>query len=461
MRAALCAPLFAALLMMGGCSAVLKFHECDVDGDCMGTTASGTPLYCSDDHMCVGAIPDAKLCALSVPAGDVVPEGALVIGGLFRTSGENDVNDHTFRQAADLAAGEFIAKGYNIAHVVCDTAGDPGQAARAYNVVIDRFGAKMVVGPDTSDEVFAVAKEVKARGVPMISPSATNPDISMLDDDNLVWRTAASDNLQSKVLATLPPATAKVDIIYVGDSSYASGLQSAFVSNFPGQVTRSLGFNGGDTAAMNSAVSMVAGDVPAYALLIADFDAPPLMAAVSKATGLQTTQLLMTDSAKKPSLWGQLAGNYAVMTRVRGTGPANPDFSDPSGKAFAVLQTNYKSAFGEDPAETAFVGNAYDAFYVAAFATLSLPADKRDGPRVVANLARMSDHGAGAVTIGPNNINTGVTPLQMGATVDLVGTSGPIDFNSDGDVVSAPIEKWSVDTSGTTPMFKTDIIVTP
>jgi branched-chain amino acid transport system substrate-binding protein len=255
---------------------------------------------------------------------------------------------------------------------------------------------------------------------------------------------------------------AKVDIIYVSDSSYASGLQSAFVSNFPGQVSLSLGFPGGDTAAMNAAVSMVSNDAPTDALLIADFDAPPLMVAVSKATGLAMTQLLMTDSAKKPSLWGQLAGNYAVMTRVRGTGPANPDFADPSGKAFAVMQTNYKTEFGEDPAETAFVGNAYDAFYVAAFATLSLPADKRNGQSIVANLARLSDHANGvSVTVGPNNINSGVTPLQMGGTVDLVGTSGPIDFDANGDVVSAPIEKWSVDTTGAMPMFKTDTIVVP
>ncbi|MCA1665074.1 MAG: ABC transporter substrate-binding protein, partial [Myxococcales bacterium] len=456
-----------ALLMMAsfatsGCSALLSFRECNVDGDCKGTTDGGGQLYCSDDHMCVGAIPDYLLCKVSQPPDGKIPDGALVIGGLYRTSGANDVNDHTFRQAADLAAQEFIAKSYNVAHVVCDTAGDSAQAARAYNVVIDRFGAKVIVGPDTSDEVFAVAKEVKSRRVPIISPSATNPDISSLDDDHLVWRTAASDNLQSKVLATLPPSVAKVDIIYVADSSYASGLQSAFVSNFPKPISLSLGFDAGDSAAMNSAVSMVSADAPDYALLIADFDAPPLMAAVSKATGLAMTQLLMTDSAKKPSLWGQLAGNYAVMTRVRGTGPANPPFSDPSGKAFIVMQTNYKSEFGEDPAETAFVGNAYDAFYVAAFATLSLPADKRVGANIVANLARLSDHGSGvSVTIGPNNINTGVTPLQMGATVDLVGTSGPLDFDDNGDVVSAPIEKWSVDTTGAMPMFKTDTIVVP
>ena len=365
--------------------------------------------------MCVGAIPDYALCKLSTPAGDSVPAGALVIGGLYRTSGANDVNDHTFQQAADLAASEFIAAGYNVAHVVCDTAGDPTQAARAYNVVIDRFGAKVIVGPDTSDEVFEVAKEVKSRGVPLISPSATNPDIRGLDDGGLIWRTAASDNLQAKVLATLLPSTSTLDIVYDSASKYASGLKDAFVANFPGQVPQLLGFSGGDDAMRNAAVASASRDAPAYALLIADFDAPPLMAAVATAPGLTMTQFLMTDSAKKPSLWGELGGSYAVMARVRGTAPAIPDFNDPSGKAFAVMAANYKSRFpSDDPAETAFVANAYDAFYVAAFATLSLPSGQRSGKNIVANLARLSDHMAAPVTVGPNAINSGVTPLQMG-----------------------------------------------
>ena len=351
---------------------------------------------------------------------------------------------------------------YPVVHVVCDTAGDPDQAARAYNVVIDRFGAQIIVGPDTSDEVFAVAKEVKARGVPLISPSATNPNISGLDDGNLVWRTAASDNLQAKVLGTLPPSTAKVDIIYVNDSTYASGLKDAFVGNFPGTVTRSVGFAGGDTSGMNAAVAAAAGDAPTFALLIADFDAPPLMAAVAGADGLAMTQFLMTDSAKKPSLWGELGGNYTPMARVRGTGPANPAFSDPSGMAFSVLQTNYKARFnGEDPAETAFVGNAYDAFYVAAFAGLSLPAGKRSGSALVAALGRMSDAGGTSVTVGPNNISAGVTTLQNGGSINLIGTSGPIDFDGNGDVLSAPIEKWSVAITGAMPTFQTDSIVVP
>ena len=88
---------------------------------------------------------------------------------------------------------------------------------------------------------------------------------------------------------------------------------------------------------------------------------------------------------------------------------------DPSGKAFAVMAANYKARYpSDDPAETAFVANAYDAFYVAAFATLALPSGKRDGQSIVANLARLSDHKSTSVVVGPNAINSGVTPLQMG-----------------------------------------------
>jgi len=210
-------------------------------------------------------------------------------------------------------------------------------------------------------------------------------------------------------------------------------------------------------------VSKASGDMPSYALLIADFDAPPLIAAVSKASGLTMTQFLMTDSAKKPSLWGQLGGMYTVMQRVRGTAPANPSFDDPSGKAFTVLRANYKAAFAEDPVETAFVANSYDAFYAVAFAALSLPPDKRTGKNIAANLARMSDtQGGKIVTVGQNGITDGVTTLQQGGTIDLVGTSGAIDFDPvSGDTLSAPIEVWSVDITGATPTFKQDKIVVP
>ncbi len=459
------AAVVVAAALAGGCSAALNFHECNVDADCRGAGPDGGMLYCSDDHMCVGAIPDYKLCSLSVPSdtGGRIPDGALVIGGLYRTSGANDVNDHAFRNAADLAAQEFRAANYNVAHVVCDTAGDPVQAVRAYNVLIDRFGAKIIVGPDTSDEVFAVAGIIKGRGVPVISPSATNPNITSLDDNDLVWRTCASDNLQAKVLATLPLSSSKLDIIYVSDSKYASGLKDAFVGAFSslgGNPDPAQGFASGDTAGMNAAVATVATRQPSFALLIADFDAPPLMAAVAKSTGLAMTQLLMTDSAKKPSLWAQLGGNYAVLGRVRGTGPANPDPSDPSGMAFAVMSNNYKAKFGEDPAETAFVDNTYDAFYVAAFAALALPPDKRSSSNIVANLGRVSDPMAQIVLIGTNGIAGGVTGLSRG-TINIVGTSGPLDFDANGDVVSAPIEKWSIVTTGPAPTFKTDAIVVP
>jgi branched-chain amino acid transport system substrate-binding protein len=130
--------------------------------------------------------------------------------------------------------------------------------------------------------------------------------------------------------------------------------------------------------------------------------------------------------------------------------------------AFQVMQTNYKARYqNEDPAETAFVGNAYDAFYTAAFAGLSLSRGKRSGGNIIAALARMSDPAGTGVVVGPNGISGGVTTLQNGGTINLTGTSGPIDFDDNGDVTSAPIEKWSVDTSGATPTFRTDGIVVP
>ncbi len=241
-------------LCASSCSAVLNFHECDVDADCAGTATA--PLYCSDDHMCVGAIPDYLLCKVSVPTDGKIPDGALVIGGLFRTSGANDVNDHTFRQAADLAATEFIGSGYNVAHVVCDTAGDSAQAARAYNVVIDRFGAKVIVGP--RHQRRSVRRRQGGQGARRAHhlafgdqpehhlPRRRRPGVA-----HRRQRQPAGQGAGDAAVGRRQP----LDIIFVDDSAYANGLKDAFIANFPGQVTQSLGFAGGDTATMNGDVA--------------------------------------------------------------------------------------------------------------------------------------------------------------------------------------------------------------
>jgi branched-chain amino acid transport system substrate-binding protein len=173
------------------------------------------------------------------------------------------------------------------------------------------------------------------------------------------------------------------------------------------------------------------------------------------------TQYLMTDSALTPTLWGAGPFDFTFLTRIRGTAPALPAFSDPSGPVYAAFDLSYRGAWKESPAQTAFVANAYDAAYAIAIgAAAAGPAPS--GRAIAANLARMSDHAGAVVELGPAQYQAGVNALDGGGTIDLVGTSGPIDWDGNGDVVTAPTEVWHVtEDANAMPTFTVDSTVTP
>jgi ABC-type branched-subunit amino acid transport system substrate-binding protein len=466
-RFALCGPrsrfIALALLACGGCSALLKFHECDVNSDCM-SAAGGPMLYCTSDHMCVNGLPDDQLCKQSVPSpGTPIPDGALVVAGLYRLTSVNGVNDHAIRWGADLAALQLSSEaGVNVVHYACDTGGDPAQAARAFKLAVTELHAVATIGPDTSDEVVkGVAPLVTQYSTVVVSPSATAPLITSLPDNGLIWRTAPSDILQAKVLVSLVPSNVKLDLVYVDKDTYASGLEQAFTTGFTGAISKTVVF---PTGSAGAAVGQM--DAPGYALLIADDDDPPLVAALENAPGQAMTQYLMTDAAQRPQLWGpaNMRIGWPMLNRIRGTAPGLPADPDPSAGVYRGFSTDYQAHFGEDPSNTAWVANAYDAFYVVAIAA-AVAGPHPTGVAIAANMRRLSDKSAKAIAVGVNGYGAAVQALQAspGATVDLYGASGPIDFDpATGDILSAPIEVWKIVMAADgNPTFAAASVVTP
>jgi len=439
-----------AALSLASCSAVLHFHECDTSADCAGR-GGGTTLYCNVAHQCIDSAP----CYVSTDA----PAGSspLVVAGLYLLSQSTDgPNDHAIRQAVDLAAIELNALSVPVRHVACDTGGDSDAALRAFDLAVAQFGAVAVVGPNTSSELLALAPEAKRRGVAVVSPAASAAAIADVVDDNLVWRTCGSDNLQAKVLSTLVPSTAKpLDVVWVLKDPYADGLAKAYIADSGRTDAKPIQFDSPD---VSTAVGQM--DSPAYAVLVVDVDAPALLQSLHGATGQSMTQYLMTDSALTPTLWGAAPFDFTFLTRIRGTAPALPAFSDPSGPVYASFAASYRGRWNqEDPADTAFVANAYEAAYAIAIAAAASGASAT-GVSIATNLSRMSS--GAAVHVGPGEYQAGVNALVGGASIDLVGTSGPIDWDDKGDVLTAPTEVWQV-VQGTTamPEFKVLKTVTP
>jgi branched-chain amino acid transport system substrate-binding protein len=458
--------LAAALLLLPTCSAILDFNQCNVDADCarrFNLVDMGT-AYCTADHICVTDFPADRICTVS-EASKTSPD-AVTIAGLFRITGPSDVVDTDLVNAAVLAVSEINQQGGRpIRLVLCDTNGDPDQAKKALATAAERFGAVAGVGPTSSAEVVALASDpdflVKKYGFLAVSCSSTAPRVTSLNDNNLIWRTAASDNLQAKVLATLVPAgTTSVATAYI-DSTYGSGLKDAFTVELakvfvPPLVPPANAFAEGTPGA--SVVSFLQMSSPQVALIVADSDAPAWVAALNNGgPALMSTKYLLTDGSKAPALFSQNPSTD-VLRRITGTAPATP-----SGPAFAAFQATYMGQFGKNPSDTAFVANAYDATYVIAIAMGAVPVGvKVTGTALIAGMTSLSDPNGLPVRVGPGEFGAGYARLADGGTINLDGTSGPIDFDpTTGDILSAPIEIWDVDTSGPTPAFRTLQNVTP
>jgi hypothetical protein len=256
--------------------------------------------------------------------------------------------------------------------------------------------------------------------------------------------------LQAKVLATLVPATASLDVVWVTHDSYTEGLSKAFIADSGRSDATAIQFDTGHAA---DAVAQM--NAPAYAVLIADFDAPALVAALAGAPGQSMTQYLMTDSALTPTLWGTGPFDFTFLSRIRGTAPALPAITDPSGPVYAAFDASYRAQWGESSSQTAFVANAYDAAYAIAIGAAAAGSSPT-GHAIAARLASMSDHAGTTVHVGPGEYQAAVNALSEGGTIDLVGASGPIDWDANGDVVTAPTEVWQVvkDTTSGMPTFK-------
>ena len=139
-------------------------------------------------------------------------------------------------------------------------------AAAERLITADRVNA--IVGGDCSGVTIAVLQNVaKPNGIVMISPSATSPALSTIEDDGLFFRTAPSDARQGEVVADI---LQEMDIgeaaLTYTNNDYGKGLADSIEANFKmrgGAITISAPHEDGkgDYSAEVAALAAVGGDI--------------------------------------------------------------------------------------------------------------------------------------------------------------------------------------------------------
>ena len=273
-------------------------------------------------------------------------------------------------------------------------------------------GAKAMVGGQCSGETIATLERVGIpNGVMMISPSATSPALSTIDDKGLFFRTSPSDARQGEVMAQLAKdqGIESVAITYT-NNDYGKGLADSFKAAFEklgGTVTTSAAHDDGkaDYSAEVAALAAAGGD----ALAVVGY--------VDQGGSGVTRGALDTGAFEKFIFPDGMIGDALVErfgTEIDGSIGINPAAEGDGRTKFEELA----AAAGFDPSSP-YSAEAYDA---AALILLSMQAAKSSDPAMAKDKV-MEVANAPGEPILPGELAKGLELLAAGTDIDYVGAS--------------------------------------
>jgi branched-chain amino acid transport system substrate-binding protein len=311
----------------------------------------------------------------TTPGTDTAPPPAgsdtLLLGVATSLTGGQATFGVSTRNGIELALKEANdaggVKGKKLAVRVYDNQGKPEEAAQAVTRLITQDKVLMILGDVASSNSLAMAEKAQAAGVPMISPSSTNPSVTEKGD--FIFRVCFIDPFQGFVMAKFARENLKVSKVAVlqdNKSAYSIGLTDVFTRKFTemgGKITGTESYSQGDTdyRAQLTAIKKTQPEaiyVPGY------YSEVGVIARQARELGLKVPLMGGDgwDSEKLYELGGSaIQGSYFS----NHYSPDNPD------ERIQKFVSDYKAAYGGVP--DALAALAYDAAKVAVDALKKAP----------------------------------------------------------------------------------------
>ncbi|MDW3208105.1 MAG: ABC transporter substrate-binding protein [Alphaproteobacteria bacterium] len=326
------------------------------------------------------------------------------------TPGMADAAELAMKEVSD--SGKLLG-GETVTPVRADsTCVDSAAATAAAERLVTSDGVAAIVGADCSGVTGAVANNVTIpKGVVMISPSATSPALSALEDNGYFFRTAPSDARQGQVLADIMKDRGlKSAAVTYTNNDYGKGLADAFQSSFEaagGTVTTSVAHEDGkaDYSAEVGTLAASGGDVLAVFGYVDQGGRGIIQSSLD--TGAFDTFLVgdgMTSEALVETFGSDIDGTV-------GTLPGN----DSEG---ASMFLDFAKANGVD-GDGAFRPESYDA---AALILLAMQAAGTTDSAAVKDKV-MEVANAPGEPILPGELAKGLEILANGGDIDYVGAT--------------------------------------
>ncbi len=213
------------------------------------------------------------LAATTMLAGPALAED-VKIGVILGFTGPIESLTPDMASGAELAMKEVtdsgaLLGGSKVMSVRGDsTCTDAAAASAAAERLITSDKVNAIMGADCSGVTTAILQNVAmANGIVMVSPSATSPALSTLEDNGLFFRTSPSDARQGQVLTDiLKEKGVKSAALTYTNNDYGKGLADSIKNNFEsagGKITITAAHEDGkgDYSAEVAALAQAGGDV--------------------------------------------------------------------------------------------------------------------------------------------------------------------------------------------------------
>ncbi|MEI4470455.1 ABC transporter substrate-binding protein [Frigidibacter sp. MR17.24] len=330
-------------------------------------------------------------------------------------------------KGAELAMSEVtqsgkLLDGSTVTGVRADsTCIDAAAATAAATRIITQDGVKGIVGGMCSGETIATLQNVAMpNGIVMISPSATSPALSSMEDNGLFFRTSPSDARQGVVMTEIikEHGIDSVAVTYT-NNDYGKGLAESFEAAFKeagGTVTINAPHEDGkaDYSAEVGALASAGGEALVIAGYIDQGGAGVLRAALDTAA---FDTFVFPDGMIGSTLEDQFG------PEIEGSFGQNPASAGAGRDAFLKMATDA----GFD-GTTSFAAESYDAaaliLLAMAKAGSSDPAKYKEAVMDVAN-------GPGEPIL-PGELGKALNLIAAGTDVDYVGATS-VEFIGGGE----------------------------
>lgn len=326
------------------------------------------------------------------------------------------------------AGGVF---GRPVEFVLGNSALDPEQAVAEARRMVEESGVHALVGPTSSANALAVAERVsRPNEIPTVSPSATSPSLTRVNDGDFFFRATLSDGAQGPVLARVAREQGfdNVGVLYRNDP-YGIGLFEAFRNAWNGGIRAVPVVSGKDSYLPELRQSAQDG---ATALVVLTFESEGTLILREALDNGVYSRFAFGDAVKSPDVVRAIGGDR--LGGMYGTaGAASPD--DPSAAAW---NASYEAVYGDLPA-FAYVRETYDA--AVALALAAQAAGSVDGAAIRDRLRTVGGGPGERVAPDPDSIERGLGALADGRGVDYDGAVS-LDWDANGDLRSGHIGVW-------------------